>query len=83
MDKLICIDCGEIFSKPRHYTETHNLSTPPYEEWDGCPCCGGVYTKVRTCDECGEWIIGEYVKLKSGERFCENCYTEYELGDED
>lgn len=78
---FICLDCGHIFSEPRHYTETHGLERPPYEEWFGCPECGGPYTEAYLCDECGEWITGTYVKLNS-ERFCENCYTKYEIGEE-
>ena len=80
--EFICTDCFEIFEHPKQYTETHGLYAPPYEVWMGCPCCGGPYTRAHKCDECGEWITGEYVKLKSGERFCEGCYTLYEIGEE-
>ena len=82
MDKLICTDCGEIFDYPSHYVETHNLSTPPYEEWDGCPNCGGPFAKAYRCDCCEEWIKGSYVKLINDERICDNCYITYEPGEE-
>ena len=80
---LVCLDCGQVFAEPRHYVETHNLERPPYEEWDGCPDCGGPFAKAHKCEECGEWICGEYIKTTSGQRICENCYNKYELGDED
>ena len=78
----ICINCNEIFSEPRCYIETHNLEAPPYEVTYGCPYCGGNYTEVHECAECGHYIAGPYIKLNSGERICENCYTTYELGEE-
>ena len=79
---FVCLDCGYTFEYTRHYVETHGLDAPPYEEWDGCPSCGGAYTEAQKCDECGEWITSSYIKLHSGKRFCEECYTVYELGEE-
>ena len=79
---LICLDCNEIFANPKHYVESHGLDTPPYEEWNGCPHCGGAYTEAHKCDECGHWITGEYIKTASGQRICENCYNTYDLGEE-
>ena len=79
----ICLDCDRTFIKPKRYIETHGLSTPPYEEYYGCPYCVGDYAVAHECVECGHWINGPYIKLKSGERICENCYTTYEIGDED
>lgn len=80
---FVCLDCGCIFENTRHYVEKHNLNTPPYEEWDGCPSCDGSYAEAHKCDECDEWIAGEYIKTASGQRICENCYNTMELGDED
>ena len=79
----ICLDCNKIFTNPRHYVESHGLDTPPYEEYDGCPRCGGTYTEAYQCDECGYWITGEYIKTTSGQRICENCYNPMEIGDEE
>lgn len=80
---FICLDCGCIFSETRHYVETHGLDSPPYEEYDGCPKCGGAYAETYECNECGRWITGEYIKLRGGERICERCYITYEIGEED
>ena len=80
---LVCLDCNELFWFPEHYVETHGLERPPFEEWDGCPYCGGNYTVAHVCDMCNNHIDGPYIKLESGERICENCYTAYELGEED
>ena len=71
----MCLDCYGLFEEPAEFTETHGLDSPPYETWHGCPGCAGGYVETVCCDECGEWIVGEYVKLKStGMVICENCY---------
>lgn len=80
---FICLDCGAIFCDTKHYVEKHNLDTPPYEEWNGCPMCGGSYAEAHECDECEHWITGEYIKTASGRRVCENCYSVMDLGEED
>ena len=36
-----CLDCGEKFREPIKLTETHGLSTPPYEKTYVCPTCKG------------------------------------------
>ena len=79
---FVCCDCMETFLEPKIWTETHWLDTPPYEHYARCPYCGGAFTETYQCDCCNEWIIGPYIKLNSGERICEDCYTTYELGEE-
>jgi hypothetical protein len=79
---FVCLGCGGIFSEPKHWYETHGLSTPPYEEFSGSPCCSDAYTEAYTCSHCGDYITTEnYIKI-NGDRYCENCYNIYELGDE-
>ena len=80
---FVCLDCGKIFDVTKHYVETHGLDHPRYEEWDGCPLCGGAYAATYKCDECDCWITGEYIKTTSSQRICEHCYNTYDLGDED
>lgn len=80
---FVCLDCCRIFQDSKHYVDHHGLDTPPYEEYDGCPYCGGVYAETYECAECDRWIIGEYIKLGNGDRICERCYITYEMGDED
>lgn len=80
---FVCLDCDRIFQHEKHYIETHGLENPPYEEYDGCPYCGGAYAETHMCGCCGHWIIGEYIKLRDGNRICEQCYITYEIGDED
>lgn len=70
----LCLDCGRLFEEPKSYTEKHNLDTPPYEHWSGCPVCSGGYVETMKCDVCDEWIVGEYIKLKNNTFVCENCY---------
>lgn len=70
----ICRDCGTIFEEPKHYSETHGLDNPPYEEYSGCPECGGDYNETYMCSECGQYIFGDFVELKNGECYCSDCY---------
>lgn len=79
---FVCLDCHSIFQEPKHYTETHGLSSPPYEELDGCPYCGGAYANAYKCCNCAEWITDDYIKV-DGERYCDECYCEFTLGCED
>jgi hypothetical protein len=82
MNMFVCIDCGLLFEDPKHYTETHGLDTPPYEEWNGCPLCAGAYTTAYRCDGCDQWITEKYVKI-GADRYCEECYDFVDLGDEE
>lgn len=80
---LMCLECNEIFDEPKRWVEDHCLDSPPYEEWLGCPWCGGTYIEAHKCDCCGDWIVTEnYIKTNDGERFCEDCITHMRLGDE-
>lgn len=79
----ICIECGNTFDDPMCWEQTHGLDTPPYETVYGSPCCAGSYAKARRCSCCDAFIIGDYIKTDDGERYCENCYQTYELGEED
>lgn len=79
---FLCYDCDATFHEPKIWTERHGLDTPPYETYAGCPLCGGAFATTYKCACCTRWIDGPYIKLDSGERVCENCYTTYELGDE-
>lgn len=81
-----CIECGHIFSEDDVTTWQESRGeywgTSCSETVSGCPHCKGDYVETHKCDSCGEWIDGAYIKLESGERICQNCYTTYELGDE-
>ena len=81
--KFICLDCNELFDEPSHWEERHGFDYGPFEQMSGCPYCGGSYVNAYKCDECDEWIIGDYIKTASGQRICENCYSTMELGGED
>lgn len=70
----ICSECLETFVEPKHWVEKHGLDSPPYEEWDGCPHCGGAYRETIFCDGCEKPIVEVYVQLKNGEKYCENCF---------
>lgn len=78
---FICLDCGCVFDEPKHWIETHGLDSPPYEEWDGCPSCGGTYAETYKCDGCNDWLCGTYAEIKNGNKYCENCYGIREVGE--
>lgn len=80
---FVCIECGKIFSEPIKWTEDRGecFGFSTYEEFLGSPCCYGNYVKTYQCDACGEWITDDYIKI-GNERYCQECFTNYELGDE-
>ena len=77
----ICLECDAKFEKPMYYRETHGLDTPPYEEFEACPCCGGAFAETYECDCCGKWITGEYIETDDGYRYCDKCYHFKCIGD--
>lgn len=81
---FVCYDCEETFLEPSKYIEDRGecFGFPSYETFCVCPYCGGGFTETYKCDCCNEWIIGPYIKINSGERICEDCYTTYDLGEE-
>ena len=80
---FVCTDCGNVFEEPRVWKESHGLNYGLYEYFSECPYCGGDYAETHECDICGEWIVDKYIKTDDGRRFCDNCYLNMELGDED
>lgn len=79
----ICLNCREVFSEPSYWEERHGFDYGPFEQWSGCPYCGEGYVKAKKCECCGEYIVGTYIQIDSGERFCKDCYCTMDLGDED
>lgn len=79
---FVCLDCGHLFEEPHRWEERHGFQHGPFEKWSGCPKCGEPFATTYKCECCGDWITGAYIKLNSGERICENCYTTYEIGEE-
>lgn len=71
----ICLDCNKLFNTPRRIIEKHDLDSPPYEEWDGCPYCGGSYIDAIFCDGCEQPITGEYAQILNNAKYCENCFS--------
>ena len=79
--KYICLDCQHMFNTPRHFREMSPGEPLPFDEWDGCPECGGDYVPLTICDFCGEPIASAtYYKIYGSNIACENCVekvTEY------
>lgn len=56
----ICLECGLEFKNPIKLTETHSLTTPPYETIYVCPSCKSTdfkQKKVYHCHCCGAKIL--------------------------
>ena len=78
---FVCLECGDVFSEPKYWTETHGLDYGPYESWSGCPCCNGSYTETYRCEICGEWITDTYVEI-GDTKYCNECFVIKKLGDD-
>lgn len=74
----LCLRCKSLFSEPKKFYENHNLDTPPYEEWSGCPYCYGTYVETRKCKECEDYITDDRFYEMGDNSFCQNCFT-YEI----
>lgn len=48
---FVCTECEQEFETPKKYVETHGLPCPPYEEFYGCPFCGGIYEEAMEEEE--------------------------------
>lgn len=83
MNLLVCTVCGHLFEEPKYWQEVHGLDSGPYEIWSGCPHCSGHYVEAFTCDCCDKWIVDDYIKTADGQRFCNDCFFNMELGEED
>lgn len=42
-----CLECDALFDTPKKYIERHGFDYPPYEEYYGCPGCGGGFEEVN------------------------------------
>ena len=79
-----CLDCGKTFDEPKRWEERHGLESPPYEDFSGCPYCGGAYTRTILCDGCEKPITGDFVEIEpTGDRFCDECFMMKSLGEDD
>lgn len=79
---FICLNCNATFEKPICWEESHGLDSPPYEKMSASPCCNDSYTNANACDCCGEFITDKYIKI-GHDRYCQDCYETFEIGDED
>lgn len=71
---LICVECSNTFDRPRLYKDKICGEPLPFDEWYGCPYCGGEFTTLHTCSLCNESITEDCILLKTGEYICSNCF---------
>jgi hypothetical protein len=81
---FVSIDCGKMFPEPARWKEDRGeyFGFPTSEEFVGCPYCYGPHMEAHRCDCCDEWIVDDYIKTEDGKRYCNNCITHMELGEE-
>lgn len=71
-----CLDCKQTFHKPNIIEENHGFKDGLTEKFSVCPNCGSSnYGKEIKCDECWGYIDGDYIQLKNGNNYCENCFN--------
>lgn len=73
---FVCLRCGKLFEEPYIFEDLHGFRDPPGEVWATSPCCNDGLSETFRCDICDEYITDDYIKLETGERVCDNCYTE-------
>ena len=78
----ICLDCKETFEEPAKIEERHGFDYGPFEVFYTCPFCGESFATAYQCAACGEIITDSYIKIDH-DRYCSNCYSCYDLGDEE
>lgn len=71
---LICLNCSSRFDHPRLYHETSPGEDLPFNEFEGCPYCGGEFTEVHECSLCFDPILEDHIRLADGKYVCPNCY---------
>ena len=71
---LICLNCSSRFDRPRLYRETSPGEDLPFNEFEGCPHCGGEFTERHVCAYCGESIREDHIRLKDGDYVCPDCF---------
>lgn len=77
-----CTECNKEFVYTRKNIEHHGLDSPPYEEIECCPFCDSTsFINSIECCVCGNTIKCDFVKLKTGEYICDDCYTTGSVGD--
>ena len=75
-----CLNCKTEFEEPD--TVTDYVTSDPYPMGPTisvCPHCGyDEFVEAIECEYCGEYIVGEYIKIKDGICYCENCYEKHD-----
>lgn len=80
----VCLDCNRLFTIPVTWRESRGeyFGYPTYEEFMGSPCCKGNYVEAKECSCCGDYITDTFIKTDDGKRYCKDCCTHMEIGDE-
>lgn len=74
MNMYKCMVCDHLFEdgEEREWKEEvvpfSTFGRYVYEEWVGCPLCGGAFKKARACEICGS-----YQNMEEGAFFCNTC----------
>lgn len=73
-----CENCKSVFDEEDLEDCYETVTTDPYPmgySYAVCPYChSDDFCNAVQCDGCGEYIVGEYIKLYNKECYCEDCY---------
>lgn len=80
----VCLDCSRLFTTPATWRESRgeHFGYSAYENYTGCPYCNGGFVEAYKCDCCGDYITDTFIKTDDDKRYCKDCYTHMEIGDE-
>ncbi len=78
-----CDNCDSVFEELKQYKEI--VTSDPYPmgfNYLACPYCKSeeVFDAIE-CSNCGEYIVGEYIKTCDNKCYCENCYEKHDTSD--
>lgn len=78
-----CPNCKSCFEEPSNITDyVTDDPVPIGPTIQVCPHCGSDdWLEAIECTGCGKYIIGEYIKTRFDECYCENCYTKHDTSD--
>lgn len=69
----LCLNCNALFERQKQYAEKYSWEDADQIKF-GCPSCGGEYVETYECDQCGKYIMDDYIKIIDGSLVCEECY---------
>lgn len=77
---MFCLNCNRIFedNETANHKEYGEFWGAPYSEIiSACPYCDSediIEYEPPKCDCCGKYCTSDYVEIRDGQYFCNDCY---------